>query len=75
VLLLDEPTASLDPASRRRLFEALRERRARGRAAIVATHVVDEVLGLATRVVVLVGGANEGPPDDASAAIAALEAT
>jgi ABC-type multidrug transport system ATPase subunit len=77
VLLLDEPTASLDPSARRRLFDFLRERRERGRAAIVATHVVEEVLGLASRVVVLVAGSvvHAGPPDGARAAIAELEAT
>jgi ABC-type multidrug transport system ATPase subunit len=70
VLLLDEPTASLDPASRRRLFELLRERRGRGCAALVATHVLEEVAAIASRVVVLVEGrvVHVGPPDRTLAA-------
>ena len=77
VLLLDEPTASLDPSSRRRLFEFLRERQERGCAALVATHVVEEVMGLASKAVVLVEGSvvHVGPPDQAAAAISELEAT
>lgn len=77
VLLLDEPTASLDPPSRRRLFELLRARCERGGAVLVATHVVEEVLDLASSVVVLVDGrvVHAGPPGDATRAIATLEAT
>jgi len=77
VLLLDEPTASLDPPQRGRLWEFLLERRERGCAALVATQALEEVLGLASKVVVLVAGSvvHAGPPDQAAAAISELGTT
>ena len=56
VLLLDEPTASLDPAHRRRLWERVGALRDRGGAVVFATQNVDEVEGHADRVVVLRDG-------------------
>jgi ABC-type multidrug transport system ATPase subunit len=72
VLLLDEPTASLDPQQRRRLWAFLIERRDRGSAVLVATHVLEEVAGLASRVVVLVDGrvVASGAPAEVDAALA-----
>jgi ABC-2 type transport system ATP-binding protein len=55
VLLLDEPTASLDPVQRRRVWEAVEEVRGDGGAICFATQNVEEV-GHATRVVALQGG-------------------
>ena len=43
VLLLDEPTASLDPAQRERLWERLRGVRERGGAVCFATQNLEEV--------------------------------
>jgi ABC-type multidrug transport system ATPase subunit len=56
VLLLDEPTASLDPAQRKKLWEMLTELRASGGAVLFATHALDEVERHADRVVVLLDG-------------------
>ena len=56
VLLLDEPTASLDPGQRRRLWEILRQVRADGGAVFFATQNLEEVAELADRVVVLEDG-------------------
>jgi ABC-2 type transport system ATP-binding protein len=55
VLLLDEPTASLDQAQRRRVWELVDDVRAAGGAVCFATHDLDEV-GHATRVVTLQDG-------------------
>jgi cobalt/nickel transport system ATP-binding protein len=54
LLLLDEPTAGLDPAGERALCATLRELSSRGDATLlVATHAVDLVPQFATRVIVL----------------------
>jgi ABC-2 type transport system ATP-binding protein len=57
VLLLDEPTASLDPAQRRRLWEIASAVRDGGGSVLVATHHWDELSGHADRTLELVDGA------------------
>jgi ABC-2 type transport system ATP-binding protein len=42
VLILDEPTVGIDPVLREVFWEEFRRRKARGRAVIVTTHVMDE---------------------------------
>ena len=56
VLLLDEPTASLDPGQRRRLWELVNELRAEGGAICFATQNIEEVGDHADRVLVLQAG-------------------
>jgi polar amino acid transport system ATP-binding protein len=56
LLLLDEPTASLDPARRNDLGEALLELAKSGRALVMTSHDDDFVRDFATRVVVLADG-------------------
>jgi ABC-2 type transport system ATP-binding protein len=56
VLLLDEPTASLDPAQRQRLWERVDAVREAGGAVVFATQNVEEVAGHADRVVKLLDG-------------------
>ena len=56
VLLLDEPTASLDPAQRQRLWERVGAVRDRGGAVVFATQNLEEVVGHADRVVKLEDG-------------------
>ena len=56
VLLLDEPTASLDPAQRQRLWERVGAVRDRGGALVFATQNLEEVVGHADRVVKLEDG-------------------
>lgn len=57
LLLMDEPTASLDPARRGELGEKLLALRAQGRTLLVTTHDAGFAGGFATRVAVLAGGA------------------
>jgi ABC-type polar amino acid transport system ATPase subunit len=56
LLLLDEPTASLDPARRNDLGDTLKALAASGRALVMTSHDDDFVREFATRVVVLAGG-------------------
>ena len=56
VLLLDEPTASLDPEQRQRLWERVAGLRERGGALVFATQNLDEVERVADRVAALHDG-------------------
>jgi ABC-type polar amino acid transport system ATPase subunit len=56
LLLMDEPTASLDPARRYELGQTLRELVAEGRTLIVTTHDDDFARDFANRVVILAEG-------------------
>jgi ABC-2 type transport system ATP-binding protein len=56
VLLLDEPTASLDPGQRRRLWATVTALRGEGGSVVFATQNLEELERFATRVAVLVGG-------------------
>jgi ABC-type polar amino acid transport system ATPase subunit len=64
VLLLDEPTASLDPARRNELGSSLRTLADSGRALVLTSHDDDFVRDHATRVVILADGCvvEEGDP-------------
>lgn len=64
ILLLDEPTSNLDPATRREFFANLAEVK-RDRTVLLIEHNLDACLHLADRVVVLEAGGNllvEGKP-------------
>jgi ABC-type glutathione transport system ATPase component len=65
LLLLDEPTASLDPARRNELSDALRALALSGRTLVMTSHDDEFVEEFATRVVVLADGAvvEAGAPD------------
>jgi ABC-type polar amino acid transport system ATPase subunit len=65
VLLLDEPTASLDPERRADLARTVRTLVQGGRTVLAATHDGEFVRGCADRVLLLEGGAivREGPAD------------
>jgi ABC-2 type transport system ATP-binding protein len=56
VLLLDEPTAALDPASRDSLFGTLHDLREAGHAILLTTHHLDEAEYGCDRIVVLEAG-------------------
>lgn len=53
VLLLDEPTAGVDPQSRHAIFETLIALKAQGKALVYTTHYMEEVERLADRIVIV----------------------
>ena len=53
VVLLDEPTANLDPETARGVRDMLFDLRRRGRAVVVSTHNLDEIERLADRIAVV----------------------
>jgi ABC-2 type transport system ATP-binding protein len=53
VVLLDEPTANLDPQTSRMVRDLLLDLRAQGRAVVISTHNLDEVERLADRVALI----------------------
>jgi ABC-2 type transport system ATP-binding protein len=53
VLLLDEPTAGVDPQSRNAIFENLEALRARGKALLYTTHYMEEAERLCDRIVIV----------------------
>lgn len=55
-LLLDEPCAGLDPATRRRFLDTLRDLATSGTTLILVTHHVEEILPEIDHVVLLDGG-------------------
>jgi Cu-processing system ATP-binding protein len=56
VLLLDEPTAALDPDGLRAFYELVDQRRKEGKAVLFTTHHLDDVEEAADRFAVLVEG-------------------
>ncbi len=50
VLFMDEPTVGLDPASRRQIWETLREFRSHGVTILLTTHYLEEAELLANRI-------------------------
>lgn len=66
ILLLDEPTSNLDAEARRDFLQRLVELKASGKTLVFSSHRVEEVLGLATRVVYLRDGKMDadGSPSD-----------
>ena len=53
ILILDEPTAVLTPQEPERLFTVIRNMKADGKAVIIITHKLHEVLGISDRVAIL----------------------
>ena len=56
VLLLDEPTAGLDPESSRAVLDLIRELAGRGRTIVMCTHLLHEAEGIADQVVLMGAG-------------------
>lgn len=53
ILILDEPTAVLTPQEIRKLFDVLRKMREDGKAIVIITHKLNEVMEISDRVAVL----------------------
>ncbi|HEX8078684.1 MAG TPA: ATP-binding cassette domain-containing protein [Jatrophihabitans sp.] len=65
LLFLDEPTASLDPQSRARMWEEVRRLRAEGMTVFLTTHYLEEADALCDRIAIIDNGeiVAEGTPD------------
>jgi ABC-2 type transport system ATP-binding protein len=66
LVFLDEPTSGMDPASRRRTWEVVRELQSDGATVLLTTHYLEEAEALADRVAIMHEGAIVvcGPPDE-----------
>lgn len=63
LLILDEPTASLDATEVRRLFDLMSELKAQGISIIFVTHFLDQVYSISDRITVLRNGRYVGTYD------------
>lgn len=72
ILILDEPTAVLTPQETDRLFNVLRNMKNDGKAIIIITHKLHEVLSISDRVSVLRKGSYIGTVDTADATALSL---
>jgi len=66
VLILDEPTSSLDAHETEQLFGVMRKLKSEGMAIIFITHFIDQVYEIADRITVLRNGKLVGTYDTAS---------
>jgi simple sugar transport system ATP-binding protein len=60
VLILDEPTSSLDEQEVERLFEVLRQLRSEGMAILFVTHFLEQMYAISDRITVLRNGERVG---------------
>jgi ABC-type multidrug transport system ATPase subunit len=70
ILLLDEPTAGLDPESSRAVLDLIRELAGKGRTILMCTHLLHEAEGIADQVVLMGAGSAQaaGHPTELAAA-------
>jgi ABC-2 type transport system ATP-binding protein len=73
LLFLDEPTTGMDPASRRRTWDVVRELRRAGTTVLLTTHYLEEAEALADRVAIMHAGriVTSGSPDQVVRALPA----
>ena len=72
ILILDEPTAVLTPQEVDKLFEVLRRMKEDGRAIIIITHKLNEVLAISDRVSILRKGKYIGTLNTSEATVESL---
>ncbi|PJL14685.1 sugar ABC transporter ATP-binding protein [Stenotrophomonas maltophilia] len=75
VLILDEPTSSLDEDEVQELFRVMRHLRAQGMAILFVTHFLDQVYAVSDRITVLRNGGLVGEYSTAALPQAALVST
>ena len=73
ILILDEPTAVLTPQETEKLFTVMRNMKKDGKAIIIITHKLHEVLAVSDRVAVLRKGEYIGDTDTATASPAVAD--
>jgi ABC-2 type transport system ATP-binding protein len=56
LLLLDEPFNGLDPRQRMHMMRLLEERAGEGTAVLLSSHILEEIEGVASRILVMVSG-------------------
>lgn len=56
ILLLDEPTVGVDPQSRERIWDMLKQLQSRGVSLVLTTHQLDEAQGICDRIVIIDAG-------------------
>jgi len=56
IVLLDEPSTGMDPGAKRKLWDALSDVRASGRAIVITSHSMEECEALCTRLAIMVNG-------------------
>ncbi len=56
LLILDEPTAALDPSIRHQLWDKMRDLKTRGMTQILTTHYMDEAARMCDRLIIMNGG-------------------
>ncbi|MBH0109953.1 ABC transporter ATP-binding protein [Salinibacterium sp. NG22] len=66
LLVLDEPSAGLDPSARQSLWALIESLKVRGKTVLLSTHHMDEATKLCDRVIIIVKGrvAAEGTPSE-----------
>ena len=72
ILILDEPTAVLTPQETEKLFAVIRNMKADGKAVVIITHKLHEVLEISDKVAILRKGAYIDTVDTAAATEASL---
>ena len=71
LLILDEPTTGLDPSARRKLWQAIDQRRQAGGSVLLCTHYLDEAEQLADHIIVMDRGRirTQGSTDEVRAQV------
>lgn len=58
LIFMDEPTVAVDPQSRNKILEGIRELNAQGATIVYTSHYMEEVEQLCTRIAIMDGGKN-----------------